>query len=157
MSHENVEIVRRYYEVFGAWLEAYWANPGPIGETPGSEAVINRLHPEAEWDWLLSPQIFRGRDQLLRAVADWIDTMDDWRVELQELIDGRGDRVLAILRVMARGKSSGIPVDQRSFTAITLRDGKIARIEDHAERAKGSKPSGCGSSKLHRLDAPSRE
>jgi ketosteroid isomerase-like protein len=142
MSKENVEIVRRYYEVFSAWLEGYWADPGPIGNTPGSEEVVNRLHPDVEWDWLLSPQIFRGRDQVLRAVADWIETMDDWRVELQELIDGRGDRVLAIVRVMARGKGSGVPVDQRSFTAITLRDGKIIRIEEHTERAKGLEAAG---------------
>jgi ketosteroid isomerase-like protein len=83
-----------------------------------------------------------GRDQLVQAVADWIQTMDDWRIEVQELIEGRGDRVLAILRVMARGKGSGVRVDQRSFTVITVRNGKMARIEEHAERAKGLEAAG---------------
>jgi ketosteroid isomerase-like protein len=142
MSQENVEVVRRYYEVFSAWLKAYWADPGPLEETPESLEVLDRLDPEAEWDWLLSPKIFRGRDQLVQAVADWIQTMDDWRIEVQELIDGRGDRVLAILQVMARGKGSGVRVDQRSFTVITVRNGKIARIEEHAERPKGLEAAG---------------
>jgi ketosteroid isomerase-like protein len=137
MSQENVEVVSRYYEVFSSWLDAYWADPGPIEETPGSEELFNRLDPDAEWDWLWSPEVFRGRDQLLGVVADWIEAMDDWRIELQELIDGQGDRVLAIVRVRARGIGSGAPVDQRSFTAITVRNGKIARIEEHLERAKG--------------------
>jgi hypothetical protein len=66
MSQENVEAVRRYYEVFSTWLKAYWADPGPLEETPGSLEVFNRLDPKAEWDWLLSSKIFRGRDQLVQ-------------------------------------------------------------------------------------------
>ena len=142
MSEENVELVRRYYEVFSAWLRAYWTNPGPLTETPGSEEILKHLDPEVEWDWLLSPKVFRGLAQVLQAVADWIQTMDDWRVEAQELIDGQGDRVLAIVRVIARGKGSGIRVDQLSFTVIAVRNDKIARIEEHAERAEALEAAG---------------
>jgi ketosteroid isomerase-like protein len=145
MSEQNLEVVRRYYQVFSTWLAAYWADPGPLGETPGTEDPLKRLDPEVEWDWLLSPHIFSGLDQVVQAVADWIETMDDWRVEVQELIDGRGDRVLAIVRVTARGKWSGVPVDERSFTANhRAQNGKIARIDEYIDRAEALKAVGLG-------------
>ena len=71
---------------------------------------------DAEWDWLFSPETFRGRDRLLRAAADFIDTVGEWRIEVEELIDRGQDRVLAIIRVLARGRGSGAPVYQRVFS-----------------------------------------
>jgi hypothetical protein len=65
-------------------------------------------------DWVFSPETFRGREQLLQAVADWLETVSDWRVEVEELIDGSRDRVLMIGRVVARGKGSGTPVHRPS-------------------------------------------
>jgi ketosteroid isomerase-like protein len=136
MSQENVEVVRGFYDAVNRWLEAHWADPGrPLDETPGVDEMFDRMDPDAEWDWLFSPETFRGRDQLLAAAADFIDTVGEWRIEVEDLIDGSRDRVLAIVRVLARGKGSGAPVYQRVFSAITLRDGKIARIDDHTERA----------------------
>lgn len=104
--------------------------------------MFDHLDPEAEWDWLFSPETFRGREQLLLAVADYLETVDDWRVEIEELIDAGRDRVLAIGRVVARGKGSGAPVLQPIFSAFTLRNGKVARFEDHTERAKAVEAAG---------------
>ena len=143
MSQENVEVVRGFYEALNRWLESYWADPGlPIEETPELEEVFDRLDPEIEWDWLFSPETFRGRDELLRAAADWIETVGDWRVEVEELIDGAEDRVLAILRVVARGRGSGAPAGQRAFVAVTVRNGKVARMDDNTERAEGLEAAG---------------
>jgi ketosteroid isomerase-like protein len=143
MSQENVDVVRGHYEALNNWLESYWADPGqPLGETPRLDEVFDRMDPEVEWDWALSSETFRGRDQLLEAAADWIDTVGEWRVEVDEVIDGSGDRVLAVLRVLARGKGSGAPVDQRIFTAITVRNGKVARMEDYTERAEALEAAG---------------
>ena len=143
MSQENVEVVRGHYEALNDWLEAYWADPGqPLEESPELDELFGRLDSEVVWDWALSAETFRGRDQLLGAAADWIDTVGQWRIEVEELIDGSGDRVLAILRVVAHGRGSGAPIDQRMFTAITVRDGKVVRMEDHTQRAKGFEAAG---------------
>ncbi len=143
MSQENVEVVRRHYEALNHWLGSYWASPGQqLEETPGFEELLDHLDPEAEWDWLFSAETFRGRDQLLGAAADFIDTVGQWRVEVEELIEGSGDRVLAILRVLAQGRGSGAPVNQRMFTAITVQNGKVTRIEDHTERTKALEAAG---------------
>jgi SnoaL-like domain len=101
MSQENVEIVRRFYEVLNEWLTSFWSDPEqPLNESRGVEKVFEHLDAEAEWDWVFSPETFRGREQLLQAVADWLETVTDWRVEVEELIDGSRDRVLMIGRVV---------------------------------------------------------
>jgi ketosteroid isomerase-like protein len=104
--------------------------------------VFARLDPEAEWDWPLSPETFRGREQLLQAVADWLETVSHWRIDVEDLIEGSQGRVLLVARVVARGKGSGAPIHQPIFTAVTVRNGKIARIDDHTEKAKGVEAAG---------------
>ena len=143
MSQENVEVVRGHYDAVNGWLESYWADPEqPLEETPGLEDAVARMDPEAEWDWLFTPETFRGRDQLLRAAADWISTVGEWRIEVEELIEGSEGRVLVILRVLAHGKGSGAPVYQRLFTVVTVRDGKVARIHDHTDRDQALEAAG---------------
>ena len=137
MSQQNVDVVRGYFEVFNDWLASYWSDPErPLEESPGMDAVFARLDSEAEWDWPLSPETFRGREQLLQAVADWLATVSHWRIEVEDLIEGSQGRVLLVGRVVARGRSSGAPIHQPIFTAVTVRSGKIARIDDHTEKAK---------------------
>jgi ketosteroid isomerase-like protein len=143
MSQENVEVVRGYFESLNRWLVSYWSDPVvPIAQSPELKEVFGHLDPEAEWDWLFSPETFRGREQLLQAVADWLETVGEWRVEIEELIDGSGNRVLVIGRVVARGKGSGAPILQPISVTVTVRHGKVARIEDHTEGAKALEAAG---------------
>jgi len=140
---ENVEVVRDYFEVFNRCFASYGSHPErPLEETPGLEDVFDRLDVEAEWDWPLGPETFRGREQLLQAAADWLETVNDWQIEIEDLIEGSRDRVLLVGRVVARGKGSGAPVRQPLFSAVTVRGGKIARIEDHTEKAKAVEAAG---------------
>jgi ketosteroid isomerase-like protein len=106
------------------------------------DAVFARLDSEAEWDWPLSPKTFRGREQLLQAVADWLETVSHWRIEVEDLVEGSQGRVLLVGRVVARDRGSGAPIHQPIFTAATVRSGKIARIDDHTEKAKALEAAG---------------
>jgi ketosteroid isomerase-like protein len=143
MSEENVEAVRGFYESLDRWLASYWSDPQmPIEQSPELDAMFDHLDPEAEWDWLFSPETFRGRNQLVQALADYLDTVGDWRVEMEDLIDGTGDRGLAMARVVARGKGSDAPVLQPIFSVFAVRKGKVARIEDHTERAQAIEAAG---------------
>jgi ketosteroid isomerase-like protein len=143
MSQENVEVARHWYEAINGWLETYWADPGrSLGDTPGTEALFGRMDPEVEWNWLFTPGTLRGREQLLGAASDWIETVDSWRIEVEDVLDGSDERVVALVRVVARGRGSGVPVDQRVFSVLTVRDGKVARIDDHTERADALEAAG---------------
>ncbi len=135
---DNISVVRDYYATFNRWLASYWSDPGqPVDGSDGLEEVFSHLAEEVEWDWPLTPETFRGREQLLGAVEDWLATVSDWRIEVEELIEGSHDKVLLVGLVLARGAISGAPVRQPVFSAITVRRGKVARIEDHTEKAKG--------------------
>jgi ketosteroid isomerase-like protein len=145
MSQENVDVVRRYYEAADRWLEAYWADPLlPFQDTPELRDAFDLLDEDAEWDWLFGLETLRGHEQIKRAIADWIETVDYWRIGVDEVIDGSADRVLAVLSVEARGRGSGAPADQRVFAVVTVRDGKLVRVHDHTERGRGLEAAGLG-------------
>jgi ketosteroid isomerase-like protein len=55
-------------------------------------------------------------------------------VEIEELTDAGGDRVLASLRVSIRGRGSQLSVDQRIFALVSVNEGKISRVADYTER-----------------------
>ena len=143
MSEENVEVVRRFYAALNKWLGSIGSEPEQqLEQSPELEEVFDHLDPEAEWDWPLTPETFRGRDRLLQAVADWLQTVTDWHVEPEELIDGSRNRVLVTVRVTAQGKGSGAPAIQSVFSVTTVRNGKVTRIEDHTEKAEALEAAG---------------
>ena len=142
MSQENSEIVRRYFEVLDRTLAAYRAHPGPVSETPFIDELFACLDPDTEWKWPLNSQGFRGREALLRGATDFLETVDDWRIEPEEIVDAGDGQVFAVQRVSARGKGSGVPFEQLIFTALTLRDGKITHIHDYTERAEALEAAG---------------
>ncbi len=45
-----------------------------------------------------------------------------------------GEHVLCVSQNSIRGKDSGLAVDQRIFTLVTVRKGQIAAISDFTER-----------------------
>ena len=143
MSEENFAAVRGFYRAFDSWLASLTSDPAEgIEQSAELEEMFDHLDPDAEWAWPLSTDTFKGREQLLQAVADWYETVSAWRVEIVELIDCGDDRVLMDARVVARGKGSGTPFTQHVFSVVTIRNGKIARFEDHTERASALEAAG---------------
>jgi ketosteroid isomerase-like protein len=142
VSQENVELVRAFYETFSEWMAAYFADPRPLEESAKVEQMLDYFAPEAEWRWLFSSQAPRGHHELLRAAADWIETVDYWRIEVDELIDAGDDRVLASVRVLARGKGGGVPVEEKLCSVFTGRGGKVISLDDYLARAEALKAVG---------------
>ena len=117
MSRENVELVRRLYR---AYAEG------------GSSAALDFLHPEAEWhpppyDPDSTPRV--GREAIRRYVDQWLEAWEDFRMEAESLLDA-GDRVVALIRITGRGRTSGAEFPElRAAHVITLRNSQIARVE----------------------------
>ena len=142
MTQENVEVVRHYVESLDRFMAALRANPGPVNETPIIDEFFECLDPEAEWHWPLTDQVFRGREAMVQAATDFLEAVDDWRIEVEEIVDAGDDQVFAVQRISARGKGSGVPFEQRIFTALRVRDGKVWLIHDYTERAEALKAVG---------------
>jgi ketosteroid isomerase-like protein len=143
MSQANVEMARRYWESLDNALESYWANPGTRFSESSllRDGVLDMFEPDAEWISVFAPKKSQGTG-MLRSLDDWLEASEEWRVEAEEIIEGADNRVLSVVRVSIRGRGSGVPVEQRLYTVLTLRNGRIARIHDFTHRQEALKAAG---------------
>jgi len=119
MSQENVEIVRRFLWAFENDMDAF----------------RDILHPEIEWFPIEENQgRLYGVEAAMRNRNEWLDTWDEHRFDLEEMIE-QGDSVVALVHITARGKASGVETDVRFYAQIKMRDHRIVYIFDHRDRA----------------------
>lgn len=142
MAPENVELVRLSYVLLEELREA---KPGTL-ERAFRECFDERLevripdaHPEGA-------QVFRGRVGLMRWVESTMEIWDEWRFERERFLDA-GDRVVVLVRVVARGGSSGVSLDRETAHLWTLRDGPVLRCDVYLDRSAALEPWGWGSSR----------
>lgn len=95
--------------------------------------------------------VLRGHDAYRHHLEQWMETFDDFRAELEELMDA-GDRVVAVQRLTARMKGSEADVSLRYAVVYTVRDGKIDRIREYATREEALEAAGLAASAPGQLD-----
>lgn len=76
----------------------------------------------------------RGRERLERNLLGLLDAWESYRLELEEVHEA-GERVVAVVRELARGRTSGVEVDSLWGYLITVTDGKLARVEAYRDPA----------------------
>ena len=135
MSEENVEIVRRAFEEFtrAGWeglFEKFWA-------------------PDIIWD--MSPAgipglgAYRGHQELRSFFEeDWFAAFpfEEWDQEVEDVIDCGGDRVVAVAFQRGHGGVSGASVELEYTQVITLRDGKMVRVDTYLDRGRALEAAG---------------
>jgi ketosteroid isomerase-like protein len=126
MSEENVEIVRRCFDVVNRGdLDAIF---GLIDEVFDPEVEIRAVgHLPDE------PTVLRGREGVKEFWAQILGAFD-WHFEVEEFTD-MGDAVVVDFRQIARGRESGVEVANRLFGLARFREGKV--IYTDAYRTKG--------------------
>ena len=133
MSHENVELVKR-------WLGSFDSDPAAFRDT---------LHPEIEWfpfEDNHSPS--HGADAAMRIRSQWLDAWDELRADLEEVRD-EGDSVVASIHVVNRGKTSGVEVDVRLYVHFKIRDSKIVYLFEHTDKATALEAVGLSEQDTH--------
>lgn len=122
MPREDVELVRSAFE---AW------NSGDIDEfTELAAEDIAWLEVSGRPEGGSSERF--GRDRLRRSLESLFDAWESYHLEV-ERIEAVGDRVVAVVREVARGRSSGLEVDGRWGYLVTVEDGLIVRIEAYRD------------------------
>ena len=121
MSEENVELVRRG---FLAAMEEDW--PTALGTLAPDVEIHDFDIPDAG--------VYRGHDGFLAWLRGWGEGWESWRVEDAEFRPVDDDQVLALFRMVTKGKGSGIEMDRLDAIAYRLRDGKIIRSEYFNDR-----------------------
>jgi ketosteroid isomerase-like protein len=115
MSQENVEIVRRVYEL---WPTQQWSLI-PDYFDPNVEIDLSRN--------VFNPDVYRGHGGIHAVLQRIYDMWDDFQMVPTEIIGG-GDKVLATVRMSGTGKESGVNVAMEVMTVWTLRDSKIIHV-----------------------------
>jgi len=78
---------------------------------------------------------YTGRDGMERYFEHYDETFDGFRVEVDEY-RAVGDRVLALGRLEATGRGSGIPVSTPMGAVSEFRDGKMSRTRIYLDQAE---------------------
>jgi ketosteroid isomerase-like protein len=128
MSANDVEVLERIYtrwaegnfwsfESFDEEVRARWATEVPdLGTSEGIE----------------------GLAQLLR---DWLQAWQECRIEAEEIHDA-GDRVVAFVRVHAKGSGSDIDLEMENAHVWTMRDGQAIAIRAYSDRRRAMREVG---------------
>jgi ketosteroid isomerase-like protein len=123
MSQEDVEQVRRSFEAL---------------ERGGVEAILDQIHPEFEMtpppELAVEPDTYRGHDGLRRYFAAFDGVMENVRFVPDELIDAGDERVVAMVRLVARSPSTDLEFEQSVAQVWTLRDGRAIHLDAYATR-----------------------
>ena len=78
------------------------------------------------------PDTYAGQEGVGRFFETRLDVWDSYRQEPERLIEA-GERVVAVVKLRARGRASGIDVTERSGHVWELRDGKVVRFQAYDE------------------------
>ena len=125
MSQENVEIVR---EAWGAYSRGDYDRVAGFHDP---HIVVVTLEDGAVY----------GNDDVLANYERWDEAWEEAETTLEEVIE-QGDRVFLTARFHARGRASGVEIDTRLYEVYTVRDGKVLRIDEYADRAEALEAAG---------------
>jgi ketosteroid isomerase-like protein len=118
MSQENVDLVRRS-----------WRAVSSDGELPfelyDADLLIQNM-PEFP---IQGP--YDGHEGLAQWWEDLTEVIEDLRFEVKEVIDLGDERVLSVQRALGRATHTGIEMDVLWASVVTLREGKIVRLQGY--------------------------
>lgn len=115
MSRENVEIVRRLVDALR------------LGDEEAATSILDPDVRVVDHD-LPDAGEYAGTEGLVAWASNWDESWERWRLEPQAFIDA-GDRVVALVKLFAVGRGSGVTVERNDGMVWTVRDGKAVRLE----------------------------
>ena len=131
MSQENVELVKRSFELF-------------LRGDP--EAWIETLHPDVGWDISAHPlpdvpNHGRGRDAFTDMMATYLSGWIDYSAELRELVEA-GDEVISVLHETASMGETGVTLDRDLVQLWAVRNGRVIFLRVFQSKAEALEAAG---------------
>jgi hypothetical protein len=158
MSEEGMELARRLYSNEPIDLVSVFSDPALL------EGMRSQFEPFLQPDFVTvgdpsqvglewegreaagpggpSRPTATGIEGFLTFWRDWLSNWESWVVRPAEFIDVDEQRVLVLLDVKARSKSQQIELPLPSANLLTIREGKVARLELFTTQAEGRKAAG---------------
>lgn len=116
MASGDVELLR---SVFAAWIHGDWSS------TAWADPEIEF---SMEVDVFPDLGAYQGLGEMSRAWSQFLSAWEAFRASEPELID-KGDRVIGLYTIRARGRHSGVEIEQPVAGTFTFRDGRVIRLE----------------------------
>jgi ketosteroid isomerase-like protein len=141
MSEENVEIVRRAFELFNRYgeIDLDWHEREKAFDLFAEMAISDFEYVEPpEWP---GAQVYRGLEQYRQVLQGVFEVLGRMTAEIEEIFDA-GDRVVVFVRWRARGTSSGAEIEMRPGQVFSFRGAKIAKQEVYFDRDKALEAAG---------------
>ena len=124
MPRDNITVLREGFDAMNSGDE---------------ERILAFAHPDFETvvppQFSTEPDTYRGHDGIRHYFELFDDAMEDVRFEAEQMWEA-GDSVVAVVRLTARGKQTGIAVEQRSAQVWTIREGRAVRAQTFPELAE---------------------
>lgn len=133
MSEENLDLVVRA-------IQAALKRPKPDFDT------VNALfHPDHVLVPLAANVLGEGEAKGAAGYKTWLQQTDDavhWEGELKGAVDIGPDKVLVVTQTRFEGASSGIETEQRTWSVVTVTEGKITRTDVYNDSIQALKAAG---------------
>jgi ketosteroid isomerase-like protein len=82
-----------------------------------------------------------GRERLREGLKSLFDAWESYRIDA-ERIEEAGDRIVAIVREVGKGRASGVEVDGRWGYLITVKNSEMVRIEAYRDAGQALRVAG---------------
>jgi len=134
MSQENVEVIQRMYE---AWLEG---DTETVYRTFDSDIRVN---PDPEASWVGVDEVYRGHEGMRQYMEAVYEAFEEYRPEVEQILDLGDERVLTLAIEHGRGRGSGAEVQSNKTAHLwTLRDGKATQLDLYLDRDRALEDAG---------------
>jgi ketosteroid isomerase-like protein len=142
MSRENVEVVRRLYELLRLPRDPSAA----VRRLLEDGVALDLLDPEVEWHGtvggLSEGAVARGHEEAVRFMLEDSQEWEELVFEPRKFID-LGDTVVVLQHERRRGRHSGVEVETDTAAVIRLRNGKVWRCRGYMDQAQALEAVGC--------------
>jgi ketosteroid isomerase-like protein len=129
VSQENVDLSRRFWELFNDRDDARWS----------------LLDEDVEWHSRADEpdaDVYHGHESLRRLEETWTDMFPDLRVELAgESID-RGDQVVTPTHLVGKARTTGIDIREPYIWLFKISEHKIVLVREFHSNAEALKAVG---------------
>jgi ketosteroid isomerase-like protein len=116
MAEGNAQVVQT---LFDAWFR---------GDDVAQAALVDPEVVVTQFPEQVDARPYHGHAGMREVVDDWVDTWDDYALEILEMRE-IGEHVLVSLHQTGRGKTSGARMEGDAWFVVTLRDGRVTRLQ----------------------------
>jgi hypothetical protein len=141
MSRENVELVKALFPQPGTDICALFRDEDTFARM---RAAFSPFLTDDFQSVMVFPghtRTYAGLEGLRKNWLDWLEPWATYRVSIDELIDV-GERVVLLLRDHGRREDMDAEVEIIGASIATIREGKLARFEDYADRDEALEAAG---------------